>query len=1272
MNKKTLILNNTPLNEKLIFNILENAKNYDILIINYNVDNLNIGKLNEISENYNFNSFDVYLPTTKNIDEIKSKISSLRKESIVFFIGLEKIFLNTSLSDFQIKNGTKLFNYHSYENINISKLIIFIEDLYKEFNLNFLFLIQTNLSVSNKIYNYLEKYDIEILIINYENDDNEDLPNQILKELLESNYEKSLILLEKYKSDLSEASVRNLQVIIWQQHGFQDKAIKFLKENFEILNDNEKKQLADFYYFEEKYHESFIIVSTIFKKNPLIVGLNDLYLNIAIKLNKFDEVWEQIINVDSQDIKVLEICADYFVKKEIFDKAIEFRDKLFSITNDPFQLLLIEILKIEKNTPLNGHLAEKQISDALSKYNDEKLDIEKSYKLGRIWFEIYKSPFKAYYHFKDVLKICDNNHSVDASKYRMKLLKNHRYSSQIFKEGYQLKYPDKLPMVRINELFNSLLILTQDDLGYLTWQSFIDNSQTIQVWKKYLTKKTIKILKDIDKDIDINDIDKSIMANKFKDNKLIKLVIMYKSASFSQEQIETIKKASESFIAQATNKTEEIWLRYYIANFFIYTGEMQLVNNHSISLWYLANRIDNKDISKMARLLGTLSWGVAQYKNGKEIEGIACILVTIKYFIEMGEVVPFLEDGLGILNIWIQNNKSLFLVSDFDFFNKFFRRLTPTNVNQNEIYQYIYDEDWDSVCNLLGYNVYNTNDYTSQWALDFHHYVQATAKSTKLEIDFELIFKNIDNLINALIMRKDQRPKLLYSIAYIIFMKINKKHTLEERWKTSLKLLSVSIQDLEEKRKKLKNTYERAFISDENKMIYKLFLVNNIVLFKANLYMQDNEKIRILENILNGFDYLSLRTQKEKKINKSEAKITPELKDIERKYLQLIDDLSQYSTKNFKDAFRDKEYEEKSNLYSKLRQILEEQHPSYMNDSYYNEIPITVLQSKMMDDEIYYQYIEMEMFVCYLVVTKDFIDFNLINNKSKFDKKNVEKLAYEIQELTLSTKYNIQKIENIYYDLSLYYFEPLTIHIVKHNFKKVYINHDLSLPFISSNLIRLNDTWLINKVDSIVNLINRQYFLDRKLTKKSKFSLVNLGKKSNKQFIETNEWIERSELRQQLKIEDFENNINNISIKVNNNKTNSLLIVSHGNQGTKQNILTGALSIEGQKKTYVIDDFKFIDELECIFFLSCSGGSVSIGEIETSSSLINSILSKKINSVVLCRWDVFLKPSLEIIEKILELDNNIEEALNLAIKSYLKQNKELHPAFWAGMEVWKN
>lgn len=1269
---KTLILNNTSLSEELILNLLKDYKNYDVLIINYETDNLNTRKLMETAKNSQFSSFNCYTPKTKNVDEIKSKLSSLKEESIVCILGLEKIFLNTAQSNFKIKSGTKLFNYHSYDNINSMELISFIENLYEEYNFHFLFLVQANIFVSEKITIELEEYDIEILSIKYENDDSKDIEKDIFKALENTTYKEALTVLEEYKASLDEHSIRNLQVMIWLQHGFENKAIEFLKEKFEILYNSEKKQLADLYYFDGKYYEAYTISSTIFNENPLTIGLNTLFLNTSIKLGKFEEIYEQVLEVDSKDVKVLEICANYFTKDRTFDMAIEYRNKLFSFTNEPYHLLLSEILKIEKDKPINGHIAEQQISNIIVGYDDEVLDIKKSYRVGRIWFEIYNSPYKAYWHFKDVLKICNNIHSIDAAKYRMKLLGNHGYSNKIVKIGYQRKYPDRLPTMRVNELFNSLLILTHDDKGYLTWEDFIDNSQTHQIWKKYLSKKIIGVLKSIDSKINISDIDKSIIANQFNDNELIKMATMYKSIFLSDEQIQTIKEASEPFIAQAKNKLEEIWLRYYIANFFIHTGEMQLANNHSISLWYFANRIDNKETSKLARLLGTLSWGVAQYKNGKEIEGITCIVSTIEHFIEIEEIVPFLEDGLGILNIWIQNNKGLFSNDEFNFFNQFFKRLTPQNANQNEVYEYIAREDWKAIYNLVGYQIYNTQEYNSQWALDFYHYILATAKSEQLTIDFDLVMNNIDNLINAFRMRKDQRAKLLYWFADLIFMDSDNKYSYEERWKISLRLLTISIQDLEEKRKNLKNTYERAFITDENRMIYELYLRVNIILFKGKIYSNDIEKFKIIQNILNGFDYLSLRTQKEKKINKLGAQVTEELEKIEKEYLQLIEELSQYGVKNFKEAFLSEEYEEKNKQYAELRRILEEKHPVYMNDSFYEEVAITIIQSKMKRDEIYYQYIDTKIFICYLVITNDFIDFAFINNKVPFDKEDVHNLAHQIQTFTKSTKYDIKEIEESYNKLSLHYFEPLLEHITSNKYKKIYIHHDLSLPFISSNLIRLSDKWLVEEVDSIVNLTNRHYFFDKKSNTRSVFSIANLGKKSDLQFIEANQWISRSETRNLKNIKSFENNLSSVANKMTSNKTNSLLIISHGIQGTNQNILTGALSIEGEGKTYTIDDFKFIKGLECVAFISCSGGSLSVGEYETSNTIISSILSKDINSAVLCRWDVFLEPSLKIFEKILETDRNIDESLNIAIKDFLLQNRGLHPVFWAGIEIWKN
>ena len=151
-------------------------------------------------------------------------------------------------------------------------------------------------------------------------------------------------------------------------------------------------------------------------------------------------------------------------------------------------------------------------------------------------------------------------------------------------------------------------------------------------------------------------------------------------------------------------------------------------------------------------------------------------------------------------------------------------------------------------------------------------------------------------------------------------------------------------------------------------------------------------------------------------------------------------------------------------------------------------------------------------------------------------------------------------------------------------------------------------------------------------------------------------------------------NINTVDNILEESKSNSLLLVSHGIQGDKNSNLTGVLSIDGEKKSYTIDDFSFITKLDCIYFLTCSSGSVSIGEHETSNSILNNLLSKNVNSTILYKWDVFLDISLEISDKLIKLSKSqpIEYALAQSLRDTLKNTKWEHPVYWAGIEIWKN
>lgn len=95
------------------------------------------------------------------------------------------------------------------------------------------------------------------------------------------------------------------------------------------------------------------------------------------------------------------------------------------------------------------------------------------------------------------------------------------------------------------------------------------------------------------------------------------------------------------------------------------------------------------------------------------------------------------------------------------------------------------------------------------------------------------------------------------------------------------------------------------------------------------------------------------------------------------------------------------------------------------------------------------------------------------------------------------------------------------------SYKKIYINHDLSLPFISSNLIRIQDKWLLEDVDFIVNVLNKNYFFNKDIRSSYKFGIATLGKKSDKEITKANAWCTNQQYQNDL-IEDFEENLSNI------------------------------------------------------------------------------------------------------------------------------------------------
>lgn len=1257
---KVLILNSTKLTQEFIAKTLYNYKEINILIINYSID-IDESSITQTLSSKKFKSFKIFSPKTKNIEVIKNKVNELKEDDIVLVMGIENLFIDTAKNTYTLTSKNKTTNYKSNSDIDFIEVMSFIDYLY-ESNTNLLFLFTSQENISQKVIKELEDYDVYIL---YEDNSNEDeliqIRQKIIKAINETPYLEAIEIIEKHKTNLAPSSYRQAKVSIWLKHGYTDKAITLLTDNYDSLHPHEKVSLGEVFYYKGKYHEAFNIIKPLFEENPLIINIPFLMSKLSIELNCFDEWYQKIIEVNNQDVKVLDVGANYFTKEKNYKEAINLRNQLFSITQDPSHLLLIEVLKVEEEKPKDGKVIEQNIAKVINNYKGNvHLESEANFKLGEIWFYDYKNLKKSFSYFKKNLKAYNASFSFDSVKYCMQLLSTQNYIEQIQPKN---SHPDKVPNMRVNILLDSIIILTHDNEGYIIWEDFIDKAQSIEIWEKYLSKKLMSTLKKLDKDLIQSYIEKASIHNEPKELEYAIAVRGYFDAGCEEDG--TLKSIADAMLMHTSSIKEKIWTRYYLAINLIQEGEMQSANNQAISLWHLANEIQNNEqLSKLARYLGILSWGILQTKNHKYIEGISCIMVTIEYLInEEQEVYPFIENTLRVLNIWIVENQDLFSVNEVAIFNDLFKSLVP-NQEKNNISQLAQKSDWNTIYNELGYKIYNAQVFNSEWGLDFYYYNLAALNLNKF--DLKLVLANIYNLIEALSSRLDTREKLLYGMSYILFKSPNTEDTFKQKYIACLQLLSMAIEDIEKKRKQFTNSYERAFLSDEHRKTYKLYLTINLIFYKMNIFFPSEQKLAL--NIINTFDYVSPRTIKEQKENLLNTNLTDEIKKIEKEYKVLYGAMSLFSLNATKEDYLTKEYKERSNKYLKLKKILEEKHPAYKQDSYFESIPIQLIQMSLAEDEIYYQYVDTGMFIASFIITKKFVSFDL--NKNTKLTKDIDILSKELQGFTKSTLFYIDEIHNTYFQLSKKYFGLLLSIYDKHKFKKIYINPDLTKPLLSSNLIRLKNNWLIEEVDFIVNITSKNYFIDRNESRKTNFKIVNMGKESNKQMKETQVWINKDENRKNIFIDDFENNFNKISLT----KENSLLIVSHGIQGTFDNNLTGSIQIDGANKSYTIDELKFLNKIDCIYFLTCSSGSVSIGEHETSNSILNNLLSKNVNSAILCKWDVFLDVSLEISDTLINLSQNmpIDYALNQALRETLANRKYQHPVYWAGIEIWKN
>jgi CHAT domain-containing protein len=1067
--------------------------------------------------------------------------------------------------------------------------------------------------------------------------------------------------IESFESKLDLNSYLSLRTMLFMHYYLYNEALNLLEDNYQSLNFDLKKLLADLHFCSGETHERALeIFDELYNKYPNTRGLYESISRLVLNNELSDgQKWIDIcLDRNPDNVIVLDNAANFYNKKGQYTEAKELRHKLFKISNDPKQLLLSEILSIQESVGIDKHEAEKRIVAFADKHkSNSSLCDECYYRLGLLWYMRYNSSFKAFQSLYKVSDSIENEFAGKASRLKLETLIDlvAKNKAKIIKPA---RYKN-LSLFLAEILISSIPSLTAESDGFWAWRTFIEKAQDFSTWEKALGEIMLEILS-TGKVQSIHDLfEKSYyMSDKQISNEKSSIFIarLFRSehppeTSWNQAQkiIDETVDSPQGVIAYVQSPIEDCFVRYNLAILASDRGKHQIANNHALHLWMVANQAIEPSLSRLSRLLGIIAWGYARFRSGDTIEGIACLLSSLELSIKHEEVGPFIEDGYRTLKYWILNSHALSNDQKKSFVERIKNPVEPEY--RSQVYSLLSQQKWEDLYFLLSKYI-SQNKYDSEWAGDFWHYIQAAFQTGRRKEAVDLILNNYNKLIKALEGRKNLRPLILSSMSQMVF--------LEKHLNLTKQLLDKAVYDMELQRSQFFHREERAAFLDNNRDIYSDHTVITVAL-SSEQSIQPVELLKVMNRV-------TVRSLVESR-NIIEQP-SPELFKIEKEYQNLLKHYIQTSAKGIR-------FQPMTN--SDLEYLKEVQDTLLKNHPFYRSLPLIdflserQLQEKINEDEILYQVVIGKFFSAYMIVTTNEISFNIL----PIDREKIIRHVKIVSDyMSLNHKYHTNptdKVNDSIEILSKGLFSALSDYLAKNRKRRIFICKDVSLGMFSSSLIKLNKKWLFECVDSIHNILSPVELMNRTALTDSKYK-VNLflfGPNTDSAISKIATWQKREDNKQSVFLDtlDMQNAEAEIE-RLQNLSPYIAFIAGHGVHDTNRQ--SGAIFIYGKKELILARDLNPIFKTcKVAIVLSCSSGTPVTIQPEKSEGIWAGILGSGVKRALLCTWDVDAKTTLGIIDYLLSNDHSKFSSILCDVKRGMVRNDQYsNPYFWGGFEYW--
>ncbi|MFA9464397.1 MAG: CHAT domain-containing protein [Velocimicrobium sp.] len=1231
----------------------------------------------------------------KSIEWLKEFLRSLDINDFVLINGADKLLTYEKESHLFENRFFDLTNsIHLLEDENWVKFSRDIDSIYRENQTNLVGIIvnvYADIVSRNIIIKNLEQTQNMSIVSSEDPNQDEDFElfqKELLNKICELPLGEAIKELEKEKKKIGNKIFYYFSAIVYYKCGDLGKSIEILETQYDTLLNEEKLMLANMYITISNPIKSHEILNELYGTDKYLKNLIPAFLRLyETDSTRFEEWLKVGMTYDPNNSSIIELNATNLSKNGDFILAAQEFRRLGAIQNTEYYELVArmnDILgqKIEGNQKIIDY-----IFDFIELY--PQLKNEGVIRLSNYFIKIQDSYFLAYKCLEKADLNFEKSRVVDIIKLKFSIMEDDLIASKALGKLKPFSKPQDANVIgeyRAKNLIVGIKVLLSERNGYLFWRDFLE-CQSNDSWSiyayKHLKLKLEKILEnDIEEKIslsyihevishEIEEVGDDIISKPFQTTvNVIKLLRSVKAGEFDfQCNFSTFEEFVQAILTPGEvlndNKLRIIG-RYYLSVIAAGIGRHQDSNNYALSILDLYNTVeDNNKILSLS--LGGLAWGYSQYRLGRHVEGIFCIIASLELNDLCNEIVPFLEEGLNIVSRYLSDNMiiSTSISQDVEFWQKIGESVGHYNDNLKQLTLLTKGDDNKNTEDELIKKIKNTEIRNVNWAGDIVNLVALYARKAEFSDAIKVLDNYRKDAIPLLENRKDIRYEVLYNWAYIYFS--NPKGI--NNFFVALELIEMANNDLEEKRK-VNHKEERASIGTQSVNIYRLYIDICSVLY--HLVDEENFKNLIEIKLQQIIPRLSPRAIIEQKGHYRKERYTEDVAAIEKEYIVRREE---YQKLLINDGGNTELLSEKAKIVEELLQYLKKNHPHYMELEPQQEMSFTEIQDVLNEQELFFQCILTSVGLLNIYITKN--NLKLEHKFLNSDKADLRSMAKVFSDKMQTENMKYDEIKKEISILSENIAEKLVEIIDENYIERIYFVPEFDLYMFPLSSYFNKSKFIIDRVDSIVNLIDYSSLLQFK-NQNHILGVVNriIGNPNDKNLKMIQKWIEENINEKFILLNNSSDKIDNlINVSELGENINTVALYTHGISDPIAYPLEGAKGIAGVKSILKLEDvIDKISEMENLILISCRAGSPNYKAIEESYGTWAAIFEKFSGNIILCRWDVSTGKTIELMQEFytqaLEYEISMDKALIIAQK--IIKEKYFNPQFWSGIEFWIN